>query len=66
VAGFCAAVAVAVVEHPAIVVHVEDRTKLTFALAVLAALALAVALGQAMALRSASTTRSWSSGSIPE
>jgi membrane-associated phospholipid phosphatase len=66
VTAFVAAVAVAVVEHPGIVVRVEDRTKLVFALAVLAGLALTVAVGQAIALRSASTTRSWSSGSIPE
>jgi membrane-associated phospholipid phosphatase len=70
VIGFAVAVAVAVVEHPGIVVRVEDRTKLVFALTVLAGLALAVAGGlallQAIALRSASTTRSWSSGSIPE
>jgi membrane-associated phospholipid phosphatase len=70
VAGFAVAVAVAVVEHPGIVVRVEDRTKLVFALTVLAGLALAVAgalaVLQAIALRSASTTRSWSSGSIPE
>jgi hypothetical protein len=70
VTGFAAAVAVAVVEHPGIVVRVEDRTKLVFALMVLAALAVAVAAAfaaiQAIALRSASTTRSWSSGSISE
>jgi membrane-associated phospholipid phosphatase len=70
VTGFVVAVAVAVVEHPGIVVRVEDRTKLVFALAVLAGLALAVAVApaaiQAIALRKASTTRSWSSGSIPE
>jgi membrane-associated phospholipid phosphatase len=70
VACFAVAVAVAVVEHPGIVVRVQDRTKLVFALAVLAGVALAVAVGlaliQAMALRRASTTRSWSSGSIPE
>ena len=62
VLGFAVAVAVAVVEHPGIVVRVEDRTKLVFALTVLAGLALAVAVGfaaiQAIALRSASTTRS--------
>jgi hypothetical protein len=62
VVGFAVAVAVAVVEHPGIVVRVEDRTKLVFALTVLAGLALAVAVGfaaiQAIALRSASTTRS--------
>jgi membrane-associated phospholipid phosphatase len=66
VTAFVAAVAVAAVEHPGIVVRVEDRTKLVFALAVLAGLALAVSVGQAIAIRSASTTRSWSSGSIPE
>ncbi len=62
VLGFAVAVAVAVIEHPGIVVRVEDRTKLVFALTVLAGLALAVAVGfaaiQAIALRSASTTRS--------
>jgi membrane-associated phospholipid phosphatase len=62
VVGFAVAVAVAVVEHPGIVVRVEDRTKLVFALAVLAGLALVVAVTfaaiQATALRSASTTRS--------
>ena len=70
VLAFGVAVAVAVVEHPGVVVRVEDRTKVAFALAVLAVLALAVAGGlaaiQAIALRSASTTRSWSSGSIAE
>ena len=70
VTGFLVAVSVAVVEHPGIVVRVEDRTKLVFALTVLAALALAVAgalaLLQAIAVRTASTTRSWSSGSMPE
>jgi membrane-associated phospholipid phosphatase len=70
IAGFAVAVTVAVVEHPGIVVRVEDRTKLVFALTVLVGLALVVAVGfaaiQAIALRSASTTRSWSSGSIPE
>jgi membrane-associated phospholipid phosphatase len=70
VVGFAVAVAVAVVEHPGIAIRVEDRTKLVFALTVLAGLALAVAGGlallQTIALRSASTTRSWSSGSIPE
>ena len=70
VTGFAVAVAVAVVEHPGIVVRVEDRTKLVFALTVLGGLAVAVALAfaaiQAIALRRASTTRSWSSGSIPE
>ena len=70
VTGFAIAVGVAVVEHPGIVVRVEDRTKLVFALTVLAGLAVLVAVAfaaiQAMALRRASTTRSWSSGSIPE
>ncbi len=70
VTGFAVAVVVAVVEHPGIVVRVEDRTKLVFALTVLAGLAVLVALAfaviQAMALRSASATRSWSSGSISE
>ena len=62
VTGFAVAVAIAVVEHPGIVVRVEDRTKVAFALAVLGGLALLVAVAfavlQAMALRSASTTRS--------
>ncbi|MBA3718262.1 MAG: phosphatase PAP2 family protein [Actinobacteria bacterium] len=66
VTAFVVAVAIAVVEHPGIVVRVEDRTKLVFALAVLAGLALAVTVAQAIALRSASTTRSWSPGSMPE
>jgi membrane-associated phospholipid phosphatase len=70
IVAFAIAVAVAVLEHPDIVVRVQDRTKLAFALAVLAGLALAVAgalaVIQAIAVRSASTTRSWSSGSIPE
>jgi membrane-associated phospholipid phosphatase len=66
VSAFAVAVAIAVVEHPGIVVRVEDRTKLVFSLAVLAGLALAVAVAQAIALRSAATTRSWSSGSMPE
>lgn len=66
VGAFAVAVVVAAVTHPGIVVRVEDRTKLVFALAVLAGLALAVAVAQAIALRSASTTRSWSSGSIAE
>ena len=70
VVAFAVAVTVAVIEHPGVVVRVQDRTKLAFALAVLTALALAVAGAlaaiQAIALRSASTTRSWSSGSIPE
>jgi membrane-associated phospholipid phosphatase len=70
IVAFAIAVAVAAVEHPGIVVRVEDRTKLVFALTVLAGLALAVAgalaVLQAIAVRSASTTRSWSSGSIPE
>ena len=70
VACFAVAVTVAVVEHPGIVVRVHDRTKLVFALTVLAALAVTVAVGfaaiQAIALRRASTTRSWSSDSISE
>jgi membrane-associated phospholipid phosphatase len=70
VAGFAVAVAVAVVGHPGIVVRVQDRTKLVFALLVLAGLAVTVAVAfaaiQAIALRRASTTRSWSSGSISE
>ena len=70
VTGFAVAVVVAVIEHPGIVVRVQDRTKLVFALMALAALAVAVAAGfaaiQAIALRSASTTRAWSSGSISE
>jgi membrane-associated phospholipid phosphatase len=70
VAAFAVAVGVAVAEHPGIVIRVEDRTKLVFALTVLGGLAVVVAVGfaaiQAIALRSASTTRSWSSGSMPE
>jgi membrane-associated phospholipid phosphatase len=62
VTAFAVAVAVAVVEHPGIVVRVEDRTKLVFALTVLAGLAVLVAVAfaaiQATALRRASTTRS--------
>jgi membrane-associated phospholipid phosphatase len=62
VVAFAVAVVVAVLEHPGIVIRVEDRTKLVFSLTVLAALALLVAVAlaaiQAMALRRASTTRS--------
>jgi len=63
VAAFGVAVAVAVHEHPGIVVRVHLETRLVFALALLAGLALAVTAGyalllQATALRSASTTRS--------
>jgi membrane-associated phospholipid phosphatase len=63
VVAFAVAVAVAVQEHPGIVLRVHAQTRFVFALVVLAGLALAVAAGlalllQASALRSVSTTRS--------